>query len=122
MKSMLALLQGPPPSFTATNLSYALTNSTSGVQETLLQSAPNTYYLLIWIEGQDYDPNLGERVLPAQPVTLSLPSSVKSVTDYSYTPSWSLVPSTLTPQNGVPGTVSVNLNVTDSISFVKIGF
>ena len=120
MKSMMTLLQSGPPTFTPAPLRFKLSGATTNVHHTLLQAAPNIYFLLIWIEAQGFDPKSGRIVVPNQLVTLTLPSTLVSLTSYSYDSEWHLNPTILSSTNESDNTRKIALSVSDSVSFIKI--
>ncbi len=116
LQSMLGLLSDPGSAFTPTTLNYALGGQTQSVHHTLLQKRDGTYVMMLWIEKpclvSIYDPT--QVAVPSQQVSLSVPS-MTTASDYTYdTAKW-----TVSPQNLAINAGTVNLTVTDAISFVE---
>jgi len=116
LQSMLSLLSDPGSSFSPKTLNYALGGQTHNIHHTLLQKRDGTYVMMLWIEKpclkSIYDPSITS--VPSQQVSLSVPG-MTAATDYTYdTSKWTLSPQSLAPNAG-----TVNLTLTDAISFIE---
>jgi len=117
LQSMLGLVSDPGPAFRPAALHYAVSGQLQNVEHTLLQKRDGTYVMMLWIEQPRlktiYDPTVVP--VPPQQISLSI-HGMAAVTDYTYdTSTWTLSPQNLTVKAG-----TVNLTVTDAISFVEI--
>ena len=92
----------------------------ANVHHTILQASPTTFYMLIWIEAQGFDPRSGRLDVPPQAIALTLPSATKTVTNYSYDNQWNLNPEVLSQHSSTSSTTTYGLDVTDSISILRI--
>ena len=132
LSSLLRLLAEPGTQFSPGALNYSLTVQANGdytrtgyVHDLLLQKSNGDFYLLLWHEiSGTSDTDLSGNVLqtvqrdvqpPALTTTITLPATVSGATVYTYDKSWSLRPGNLTIANH-----KVMLNVTDTISIIRL--
>ena len=125
LQSLITLLKERGAEFTPSTLSYSMNVSPVGdytrtqyVHHLLLQKSTGAYYLVLWHEISDDDTSatpFREITPPALPTTVSLPSSIKSVTEYAYDANWKLVPKLLPITGG-----QVTLPVPDQLVVLKL--
>jgi len=118
IQSMLNLLADPGAPFSPTTVSYSLTGQTQNVHHILLQKRDGSRVLMLWIEKPAINgtQNASEVpiAVPSQQVSLSVPG-LTAATDYAYdTSKWTISPQSLSVNAG-----TVNVTVTDTISFVR---
>jgi hypothetical protein len=114
LQSLIALLSDPGSTFTPVALAYRLSGATSDVHETLLQKRSGDYYLAIWREESDFDPNaLKDTPVAPENVTLLLAKTPTAASVYAYNSSESLAKTTLTPSTAIPITVTDQVSVID---------
>ncbi len=116
IKSMLSVLSDPGSPFRPTMLRYTVSGQTNYVHHTLLQKRDGTYVMMLWVEQPRlvsiYNPT--QVPVPAHRMSLSV-HGMTMATDYAYDISkWTLSPQRLAVNNG-----TVDLTVTDAISFVE---
>jgi hypothetical protein len=118
LASMLRLLTDTSTSFTPTPVSFTMSGSLTNVQHITLQKQDGSIWMLLWIEAPDYNASTKATItVPSQSVTITFSKTPSNAAVYAYnTSSWLLQESPLT----VSGS-SVTVNVTDAISFVRIG-
>jgi hypothetical protein len=117
LSSLLNLLQDPGVPFTPTaSFSYSLSGATSNVEHTLLQKRDGTVFLALWIARPVYDPNAKAALaVPAQTVTVTLPSGTTSAQLYTYDQDWDLQPRSVAITSG-----KVAVSVTSNVSILEL--
>jgi hypothetical protein len=114
LQSLIALLADPGSTFTPSALAYGISGATSDVRETLLQKRSGDFYLAIWREASDFDPNaLTDTPVAPETVTLVLAKTPTAASAYAYNSGESLVKTTLTPSTKIPITVTDQVSVID---------
>jgi hypothetical protein len=116
LKNMITLLKDSglallPPG----KLNYMLSGNVTNLKHTLLQKRDGTFYLALWVEGYNWDPDARiEYPSPPQPVTLTL-HSLNLSAEYCVPndgTTWRPTGSLLNP--------NIYLNVSDKVMLVKI--
>jgi hypothetical protein len=114
LQSLIALLGDPGAAFTPGTLAYGISGASSDVTKTLLQKRNGDFYLAIWREQSDFDPNaLTDTPVAPENVTLHLATTPTAASAYAYNSSESLVKTTLTPSTAIPITVTDQVSVID---------
>jgi hypothetical protein len=98
-------------------VTFSMSGNTTNVQHITLQKQDGSLWMLIWVESPDWNAGTNSLVtVPSQSVTITYANAPTYATDYSYNSSWLLQATPLT----VSGS-SVTVNVSDSISFIRVG-
>ena len=79
LKNLIALLRDDGSAFKAASLSYSLNGYVNNLHHTLLQKRDGSFYLALWVEGYNWDPNAKvELTSPVQQVVLTVDSPLIS--------------------------------------------
>jgi hypothetical protein len=114
LQSLIALLADPGGTFTPGALAYGISGASSDVRETLLQKRSGDFYLAIWREASDFDPNaLTDTPVSPENVTLLLAKAPAAASVYAYNSGESFVKTTVTPATTIPITVTDQVSVVD---------
>jgi hypothetical protein len=114
LKNLIRLLKDPGPKFQPAGVTYSLSGKTTEVQHTLLQKRNGDFYLALWLGLSAWDPGPKTEIsIPAQPLTLTLPSS-GNATVYTFNDEGSVSFRIVTIK-----AKKVSLSVTDRVTFVK---
>jgi hypothetical protein len=118
VKNLITLLKDPGVPFTPGTLDYTLTGNTTNLSHTLLQKRDGTFYLILWLDVKDYDPDAsGTKDLfpPNQSVTLTLnnPSLFTKAKTY-------LTNSSTTATSTTNNPTALNLSVPDEPLVVEL--
>ncbi|SEC61284.1 InlB B-repeat-containing protein [Terriglobus roseus] len=112
ISNLTKLLADPGGSFTPGTLTYTLAGASTSVHQLLLQKRDGTYYLALWQEVPNYEPDLHYDI-PVAPmnVTLNTSSSFSGVTSYQWDRSGNVTATDLPPGQSIPLTVTDNLQI-----------
>ena len=115
LQSLIALLADPGATFTPASLTYGVSGATSDVRETVLQKRDGDFYLAIWRETSDFDPNaLTDTAVAPETVKLLLAKTPSAAASYAYDTNHHFVRATL------PLSTSIAITVTDQVSVVDL--
>lgn len=83
LKNLITLLKDPGDRFPLSSLNYTLNGNTTNVHHTLLQKRNGNFYLILWQEVASFNPKKHvDLVVPPQPITLTLNTSIRQVNLY----------------------------------------
>lgn len=115
LKNLISLLNDPGPTFTPGTLSYSLSGNLNNVKQTLLQKRDGTFYLALWVEGYNWEPDAKvELAVPPQRVllTVNAPLTQAAICAPNDGTSWRDVP--------VVNQQAIHLDVPDKVLLVKL--
>ena len=117
IKSVIALLQDPGTSRTKSRLNYWLSDgSTKNVGHQLLQKNDGTFYLALWLDVSDYNPDTQTVLHPAaQSITINFASAPAAVTEYDFENSGDLAGRSVASHSSTARVV-----LTDRVKFFQI--
>lgn len=83
LKNLIGILNDRAANFTPGALDYNVSGNVANVQHTLLQKRDGTFYLVLWLGAQRWNPDTQvETNIAAQTVTLSLRRQIETVKTY----------------------------------------
>jgi hypothetical protein len=101
----------------ATPLSWSLNGATSNVNQTLLEKADGTYFIVLWIDLPSNDPTTGlPDTIPPQAVTVGLAQTPKAATAYTYDARMNFNPAKIAPST------AINLTLTNTVTVLSLSF
>jgi hypothetical protein len=111
LKSMIALFADPGPSCHPANLEFSLHGS-PGVHHLLTAKRDGSYFLAVWLEGQNYDVNKRAET-PSAPVQITLNTSraFASIDAYQLADDGTVTTARMRPGANIPISVSEKLLV-----------
>lgn len=114
LKNLITLLRDDGPAFDTGSLSYSLNGYVNNLHHTLLQKRDGTFYLALWVEAYNWDPN-AKAEFNAQPqqVVLTVNSPLISA-------SYCVANDGLSWRNAGISYNNINLTVTDKVMLVKL--
>jgi hypothetical protein len=116
LKNLINLLKDPGSSFKTGSLNYSLGVNTKKFNHTLLQKRNGDFYLAFWSGESGWDPATKTRLERLdQPIVLTLPKEVSSVTCYTFKKTGSLSKVVLTPRKN-----RISLNFNDYVTIIKL--
>ena len=120
MKSLIALLRDPGPSFTpSTPIAFQLSGATANVEHVLLQNRSGKRYVALWLDLPSCNPlaagPCADVAVPAQTVALAVKSAPAAAHLYTFNSGGQMSSQGLAFSNG-----SATFAVTDQISIVEL--
>jgi hypothetical protein len=116
LKSLINLLKDPGPSFKPGSLKYSLRGDTKSFQHTLLQKRNGDFYLAFWAGKSGWNPTTKTRLLVSeQPMSLTFPKEIASITRYTFNKNGSLAKFVLTSQKN-----QISLKFNDRVTILKL--
>jgi len=112
VSNLLNLLADKGAAFAPGKLNYTLSGGNSNLHHLLLQKRDGSFYLALWVEAQNYDPDAHTNIaVPAQNVTLKLAEPLSIATRYQWQADGSITTSTLPAVGSIPLTVTGQLQI-----------
>ncbi|MEP7342571.1 MAG: hypothetical protein ABI977_32890 [Acidobacteriota bacterium] len=114
LKNLIGLLRDDGPAFEAASLSFSLNGYVNNLHHTLLQKRDGTFYLALWVEGYNWDPDAKiEFNSPPQQVVLTVNAPVASA-------SYCIPNDGVSWQDAGISYYNINLPVSDKVMLVKL--
>lgn len=108
-----------PKPFQPRPLNITFTKKKSTTRHLLLQKSTGEYFLLLWQEVENHNPNKGNFAVPADPIVLKLDGQFQRVIQHSYNPNFYFTQKDVQ----IPGgnwSSSLTVNVPDSVTVLQL--